>query len=42
MVQVFKYACDRRKKTGKYKNRDDKILNFDLVFLGWINTNFDF
>ena len=34
IIEVFKHASDRRKKTRKAKNRDDEFLDFDLVFVG--------
>ena len=32
-------ASDRRKKNRKIKDWNDEILGFDLVFVGWINTD---
>ena len=34
IVEVLKYASDRIKNARKVKNRDDKILDCDFVFVG--------
>ena len=42
IIKVLQQASDRRKKAGKVKDRNDEILDFDLVFVGQINTDFNF
>ena len=41
-VEVIQKATDRRKKDGKVKDRNDEILGFDLVFVGYIKAYFNF
>ena len=41
-VEVIQKATDRRKKDREVKDRNDEILGFDLVFVGYINTYFNF